>query len=135
MSEAKNKPKSKPNTTKPASKTVSGLPPSGLITNIYSACVGLSIFVLAPYIVNKYNNTLLANVINIFPTGITLMLFIREDEFKSFYFKLLFVPCIFVVLNWILYYFYEKMNMTPLTIIAINLGVWFCLLIYSLIYG
>jgi hypothetical protein len=106
-----------------------------LITNIYSACVGLSIFVLAPYIVNKYNNTLLANVINIFPTGITLMLFIREDEFKSFYFKLLFVPCIFVVLNWILYYFYEKMNMTPLTIIGINLGVWFCLLIYSLIYG
>jgi len=133
-----NKSKSKTNTnfnTKSSNKTISGLPPSGLITNIYAACLGLVIFVGAPYVVNQYNNTLLANVVNIFPTGVALSLFIKEEDFKSYYFKLLFVPFIFVVLNWILYYFYDVMNMKPISVIMFNLGLWIAMVIFAIIYG
>ena len=110
--------------TSSSNNTISGLPNSGLITNIISALSGIFIFLVAPYAVNKLNNTILAALVNVFPTGVLIALFISESEFGSFYNKLLFAPIFNVVVNWIVYYFYVYHNLRPLYCIYLNLGIW-----------
>jgi len=112
--------------------TVSGLPMSGLYTNIIAALAGLLVFLVAPYIANQLNNTTLAALVNVFPTGPAIALFIREDEFGSFYNKLLFAPMFNVIVNWFVYYFYVYLDWSPMACIKLNLGIWLgaCILSY-----
>lgn len=112
--------------------TVSGLPNSGLITNLISAFSGLFIFLVAPYVVNKIGNTTLAALVNVFPTGVLICLFIKEDEFGYFYHKLLFAPIFNIVVNWIVYMFYFYFKWSPVATITLNLSIWFaaCVLAY-----
>jgi hypothetical protein len=107
-----------------SSSTISGLPNSGLATNIISALSGIFVFLVAPYAVNKLNNPTLGALVNVFPTGVLIALFITEAEFGSFYNKLLFAPIFNVVVNWFVYYFYVYHNFTPLECISLNIGIW-----------
>jgi uncharacterized protein YacL len=112
--------------------TISGLPNSALLTNIISAFVGIFIFVVAPYAVNKLNNPTLSALINVFPTGVLVALFINEEEFIPFYTKLLFAPIFNVVVNWFVYVFLIYFNWSPLSCILLNIGIWLiaCILVY-----
>jgi hypothetical protein len=105
-------------------KTVSGLQGSSLITNLISALVGLFIFVIGPYVVNILGNTTLGALFNIFPTGIVMALFIKEEEFKSYFTKLLYTPFFFIIVNWVTYYLYAYCGWSPLSTIYLNFGLW-----------
>ena len=85
-------PKSKIKYKTGSTKTVSGLQAAGLITNIISAFTWIFIFLVEPYVVNKFGNPTLSALINVFPTGVLVALFIKEEEFGPFYNKLLFAP-------------------------------------------
>jgi len=104
--------------------TISGLPNNGIITNIISAITGIFIFLVAPWAVNKLGNPTLAALVNVFPTGVLIALFINESDFATFYNKLLFAPMFNVVVNWIVYYFFVYLDWSPLSCIYLNLGIW-----------
>ena len=112
-----------PDPTNPNS-TISGLPNNGLVTNIISALSGVFIFLIAPWAVNKLGNPTLAALVNVFPTGVLIALFINESEFAQYYNKLLFAPMFNVVINWIVYYFFVYLDWSPLSCIYLNLGIW-----------
>jgi hypothetical protein len=107
-----------------SNSTISGLPNNGLITNIISALSGVFIFLIAPWAVNKLGNPTLAALVNVFPTGVLIALFINELEFATYYNKLLFAPMFNVVVNWIVYYFFIYLDWSPLSCIYLNLGIW-----------
>ena len=132
----KTKKSKKRNSIKTNSKsTISGLPNSALITNIISAFVGIFIFVVAPYAVNKLNNPTLSALVNVFPTGVLVALFINEEEFIPFYTKLLFAPIFNVVVNWFVYVFLIYFNWSALSCIILNISIWLvaCILAYFFI--
>lgn len=111
---------------KPSSpnSTISGLPNNGLITNIISALSGVFIFLIAPWAVNKLGNPTLAALVNVFPTGVLIALFISESDFAIYYNKLLFAPMFNVIVNWIVYYFFVYLDWKPLSCIYLNLSIW-----------
>jgi Flp pilus assembly protein TadB len=115
--------------------TVSGLNNSSYLNYFISILSGIFIFVVAPFIANQFGNVTLSALVNVFPTGILIALFIKEREFGDFFNKLLYAPLFNVVVNIITYTIYYFFQWSPISIIILNISIWFCACILAYFYG
>jgi hypothetical protein len=108
-----------------SNKTISGFNPSSSITYLVSASIGLIVFVVAPYVINKFNNNLLGVLMTICPSGMIMALFINEDQFGLLVKNLLIMPIFFFMVNLLIYIFYFYFNWTPISCILFITTLWF----------
>jgi hypothetical protein len=116
----------------PSNKTISGFNPSSSITYLVSAMIGLIVFVVAPYVINKFNNNLLGVLMTICPSGMIMALFINESQFGPLVKNLLIMPIFFFMVNLLIYIFYFYFNWSAISCILFITTLWFltCVVIF-----
>lgn len=112
--------------------TVSGLNQNNIIIPIVSACVGIIIFSLIPYVVNHVHLPLTGAALNVIPNGIILGYFITDVEFENYFKGIILAPAFNVVVNILTYALYKLANFSPFWTLTVNISLWLLFVFASL---
>lgn len=132
-SNGKGKGKSKNNVRKTigktTGKTISGISSNNIWIPIFSAFIGIVVFICIPYAANNLNKPIAAASLNVIPNGVILGYFILDTEFDSYFKSLVFVPAFNVIVNVITYLLFKYAFVSAFWALTINVSCWILLVI------
>jgi hypothetical protein len=110
-------------------KTISGISSNNIWVPIFSAFIGIFIFICIPYAANNLNKPIAAAALNVIPSGVILGYFILDTEFDSYFKSLVFVPAFNVIVNVITYLLFKYAFVSAFWALTINVSCWILLVI------
>jgi hypothetical protein len=125
--------RSKTNTN--SQNTISGISQYNILIPIFSAIIGMIVFICIPYTANHFSKPFTAAALNIIPNGIILGYFVLDTEFDTYFKSLVFVPAFNVAVNIITYLLFSYKIVSAFWALTLNISAWILLVIISLFYN